>query len=195
MDKLRRSRKLQTRPGRRWRMIPGRQRQMVSRRQMAYLEAMDISVWQLRADPRGVEADVNAKASAAQGTIGLKLSPGSSGTLLVCADPADSATRLANDIVRALGSVPVWAWPEADAEAPGLPEAIEERLFTTVAIFGDDLARRLCGSEIPANLKTARLVPLPAMQDVQRHAEARRALWDTVCRSGMLNTAPIQPRG
>jgi DNA polymerase III psi subunit len=158
---------------------------------MAYLEAMDISVWQLRSIPRAAEPDLKTTAPEVQTATGLKLGPGSGGTLLLCADPADSATRLANDIVRALGSVPVWAWPETDAKAIGLAEAIEEHLFTTVAIFGDGLARQLFDNEIPASLKAAKLVPLPSMQDVQQQADARRALWDTFCRSGMVHMDPV----
>ena len=164
---------------------------MVDRRQMAYLEAMDINVWQLRATPPAAEPELKITAPEAQIAVGLKLGPGSGGTLLVCADPADSATRLANDIVRALGSVPVWAWPETDAKAVGLAEAIEEHLFTTVAIFGDGLARQLFDNEIPASLKAAKLVPLPSMQDVQQRAEARRVLWHTICRSGMVHTDSV----
>jgi DNA polymerase III psi subunit len=163
---------------------------------MAYLEAMGIGVWQLRAGARITESAVPA-ASVVQGAAGLKLGPGSGGTLMVCADPADSATRLANDIVRALANVPVWAWPEAgaNANAIGLPDAIEEHLFTTVAIFGDDLARQLFEDELPASLKAAKLILLPSMQEIQQQAEARRMLWDTFCRSGMVNTGFFRSEG
>ena len=73
---------------------------------------------------------------------GLKLGPGGGGILLICAADTDSASRLANDIGRALASVPVWAWPHCDASAVKLTDAVEENLFTAVAVFGKKLAEQ-----------------------------------------------------
>jgi len=148
---------------------------MLDRRQRAYLEAMDIPVWTLRV------AGPSAPASGAM----LKLGPGSGGVLLVCGADHESAGRLANDIVRPLSGSPVWAWPVEDGEAVALDAAVEEHLFTTVAFFGAELARQFFAGEPPAFVRSAQLVILPAMQDIQNSAEARRALWAGFCKTGM----------
>ena len=154
---------------------------MLSSRQQDYLDAMDIKVWSLR-EPIAPEAVT------ATNLAQLKLSPGSGGTLLICAADTDSASRLANDINRVMGGTPVWAWPFADTGAVNLPQAVEENLFTTVAIFGKELAAQFFDDELPGHLNSASLVLLPSMQDIQNQAEARRLLWTTFCRSGMLET-------
>jgi hypothetical protein len=145
---------------------------------------MDIGVWRLRESASVITPDTD-------GVPRLKLSPGSGGILLICDEDSDSASRLANDINRALGSLPVWAWPHTDAGGTDLTGvdligAIEENLFTTVAIFGTDLAAQFFGGEIPVNLNSAKMVLLPAMQDILDQAETRQVLWDTFCRSGMV---------
>lgn len=149
---------------------------MLSSRQHAYLRAMDIPVWNLR--------DLAASAPALD-TL-LKLGPGSGGILLVCGADHESAGRLANDIVRALNGSPVWAWPVAGEAAVSLDNAVEEHLFTTVAFFGAELAGRFFAGELPALVGSAQLVVLPAMQDIQNNATARRALWTGLCKSGMI---------
>jgi DNA polymerase III psi subunit len=146
----------------------------------AYLDAMDIEVWCLRATS-------SSAIPAIHDAPGLKLGPGGGGILLVCAADSDSDSRLASDISRALGSVPVWAWPHADADTVKLTDAIEKNLFTTVAIFGNELAARFFENELPVSLNSAELVLLPAMEDIQSRAEARRALWTTFCRSSMVS--------
>jgi len=152
---------------------------MHSSLQQAYLEAMDIAVWSLR-QPASPETGI------AKNHVQLKLSPGNAGSLLICAADTDSAGRLANDISRTLGSSPVWAWPSDDTGTVDLPSAVEDKLFTTVAIFGEELAMQMFEGELPAHLNSAKLVLLPSMQDIQNMAEARRTLWATLCRSGML---------
>ena len=148
-------------------------------KQQAYLDAMDIGVWRLRESASVITPDTD-------GVPRLKLSPGSGGILLICDEDTDSASRLANDINRVLGSVPVWAWPHTDADGVDPIGAIEENLFTTVAIFGTDLAAQFFGSEIPVSLNSAKMVLLPAMKDILGQAEARRVLWGTFCHSGMV---------
>lgn len=147
--------------------------------QRAYLDAMGIGVWNLR------ESDSPEPGVAGRHTH-LKMGPGSSGVLLICEADVDSAGRLANDINRALGSDPVWAWPGDDDVAVSLSSAIEENLFSTVAIFGKALAMQLFDGELPAHLNSASLVLLPSMHEIQNQAEARRALWASFCRTGML---------
>jgi DNA polymerase III psi subunit len=163
----------------------------------AYLDAMGIDVWQLR---QPLQAEVQAEAATppqattieaqAETAIQLQpatihLGPGKGGTLLICADNTDSASRLANDIERALGNGPVWAWPE-EGQQP-LESAVDEQLFTVVAIFGDTLAGQFFAGSTPASIKTARLVLLPSMQDVLTSAKSRRQLWDIFCREGMVS--------
>jgi DNA polymerase III psi subunit len=158
---------------------------MISSRHQAYLEAMDIGVWCLR---EGILPETPATAS----SPGLKLGPGGGGILLVCAVDSDSASRLASDIGRAMGSNPVWAWPCTDANASLLPKAIEDNLFTTVAIFGEELAGTFFDGELPASLNAANIVLLPAMQDIQNNADARKLLWGALCRSGMVSAGDQQ---
>ncbi len=153
--------------------------------------AVDVAVDEPVDEPVDAPVEMPAEviADTAAGMPGLKLGPGRGGILLVCAQDSDSASRLANDISRALGSVPVWAWPDTDAgsEAVKLPDAVEENLFTTVAIFGAELAQRFFPGDLPSSLHAANLVRLPAMQDISAQAEARRALWAALCRSGMVS--------
>jgi len=154
--------------------------EMLDSRQQAYLDAIDIGVWRLR-KPLMPESVVTEKATQ------LKLGPGSGGILLICAADTDTAGRLANDIKRALGSAPVWAWPSADSDVVNLSLAVKENLFTTVAIFGRELAAQFFDDEPPVHLVSAKLVLLPSMQDIQNRAEARRELWSAFCGSGMLD--------
>jgi len=152
---------------------------MSANRQQDYLDAMDITVWSLREPARPETVVVEDQAR-------LKLGPGSGGILLICTADSDSAGRLANDINRVLGGTPVWAWPYPDDGAVDLSCAVEKNLFTTVAFFGEELALQFFGGELPANLNSAKLVLLPSMHEIQNQGEARRALWVTFCKSGML---------
>jgi len=155
---------------------------------------MEIGVWTLREEvsPSVSSAPVQSQptsspaTSAADRVPGLKLGSGSGGILLICAADTDSASRLATDISRALGNVPVWAWPDADDAAIELTSAVEDKLFTTVAIFGNELAEQFFDGELPASLNSAKVVLLPAMHDLQSGAEARQALWTIFCRAGMV---------
>lgn len=146
-------------------------------RQEAYLDAMGIEVWRLR---EAASDTVPESVCAPQ----LKLSPGSGGILLICDEDTDSVSRLANDINRALGSVPVWAWP--DDGGVELGDAVEEHLFTTIAIFGQGLATRFLGADLPVSLNSAKVVLLPEMRDILGRAQTRLSLWNTLCRSGMV---------
>jgi len=152
---------------------------MIETKQQAYLDAMGIPVWTLRETPAIETPPVEYNRS-------LKLGPGSGGILLICATDTDSASKLANDIGRVLGRVPVWSWPD-DGEGTVAPAvAVDENLFTTVAIFGTALAEQFFGSELPLNLNSANLVLLPSMRDLETGAEARQSLWADLCRSGMV---------
>ncbi len=167
--------------------------QMINERQQAYLDAMGIEVWALRevAPPQqfvdGSSIDNNYDHSHSNSIdTRLKIGSGSGGILLICAVDVDSASRLANDISRALGSVPVWAWPDDEPSAINLESAVDERLFTTVAVFGDELAGQLFEGTLPDAVNSAKLVMLPSMQALQSSSDARRSLWATFCRAGMV---------
>lgn len=159
----------------------------IDSRQLAYLDAMDIGVWRLRDAPK-----LEVQQPVVANMPGLKLGPGGGGNLLICAVDSDSASRLANDISRAMGSNPVWAWPHDDSNAVMLPTAIDDNLFTTVAIFGAELAGAIFGGDLPASLNSANIVLLPAMQDLQDSADARKLLWSKLCRSGMVSAGDQQ---
>lgn len=159
--------------------IPAPVVEMLDSRQQAYLDVMDIGVWTLRKPPM-LESVVTEKATQ------LKLGPGSGGILLICAADTDTAGRLANDINRALGGAPVWAWPSSESGGVDLGLAVNENLFTLLAFFGKELAARFFDGEPPAHLSSAKLVLLPSMQEIQSLAEARRELWAAFCGSGML---------
>jgi len=157
---------------------------MIETRQQAYLDAMGIPVWTLRETPAETPA---IETPPVENTRSLKLGPGSGGILLICAADTDSASKLANDISRALGKVPVWSWPEDGEDAVEPAVAVDENLFTTVAVFGTELAEQFFGSELPVNLNSASLVLLPSMRDLETRAEARQSLWADLCRSGMVS--------
>lgn len=153
---------------------------MPDSRQRAYLDAMGIEVWSLRHSPDQPSPDTLDEP-------GIKLGPGDGGILLICTHDTDSASRLANDIERALGNVPVWAWPQKDQAPVHLKTAVDEHLFTTVAIFGEELASRFYAGELPGNVNSAKLVLLPSMQDIQSSPAMRKRLWKVFCRSGMVD--------
>ena len=148
--------------------------------QHAYLDAMGIPVWTLREMPCN-------EPLVSECELSLKLGSGSGGILLICGTDTDSATKLANDISRSLGRVPVWSWPDDGEDAVKPAVAVDENLFTAVAVFGVGLAQQIFGRKLPANLNSANLVLLPSMNDLETGAGARQALWAELCRSGMVS--------
>jgi len=138
---------------------------MAELRRRAYLEAMGFDVWLRR--PSGPEPGR------------LVVGPGSGSTLLVCAAPAASGGRLAADIARAIGSEPVWAWPDpkGDPGRPGVEEAVGDGLFTRLLVFGEDLARELFGAEAPRIVGSAAVAVLPDLDELAVSGSARRTLW------------------
>jgi DNA polymerase III psi subunit len=193
---------------------------VIEERQRAYLEAMNIPLWELRDQPveihtpvvevplqvektpaaptpavSQVEVETTGGEAAAEHqktkksashTPGLNLGPGAGGVMLVCAKDSDSSSKIANDISRALGKMPVWAWPDAAEQSVSPADAVNENLFTCVAVFGEALSHLLFGDEIPGSLGSAKLVQLPAMSELASSASARRELWSVLCRSGMI---------
>jgi hypothetical protein len=131
-------------------------------------------------------APAEPPADASSATAGIRLGPGRDGILLVCAGDDEPASRLASDITRALGTVPVWAWPGAGAEAVSIESAVEENLFTEVAVFGADLAASLFPGGVPAKVGAASVVQLPSMAAIREQAGSKRSLWNALCRAGMV---------
>jgi hypothetical protein len=113
----------------------------------------------------------------------LQVGPGRGSTLLVCSSPADSASKFAADVVRALGGDPAWAWPargvgrDAGGDSCPLEEAVGARLITRVLVFGDDAVRWLFQGEIPAVVGSATVTPLAGLGEISRRGVAKRALW------------------
>jgi hypothetical protein len=144
-------------------------------RRLAYLEALEIPVWL----QRGQAQPASPK--------GLRLGPGSSGLLLVCASQEQPASALANDIVRVLPETPVWAWPELNGGGQPIAAVVEEHLFTTVLLFGEALAEQVLGQAVPERLAQARLLPVPALGNLGEDATVRRQFWRTLCQQGLVS--------
>ncbi len=142
-------------------------------RRRAYLEAMGFDVWVSK------QAAVASGSEAAAGPARLVIGPGAGSMLLVCPGPEAIAGRLAADIVRTVGRDPVWAWPDPDAggQGPTLAEAVADRLFTQLLVFGDSLAATLFGGPAPEVLGSSAVGVGPGLDDLAERPEARRALW------------------
>jgi len=149
-------------------------------RRRAYLEAMGFDVWVSK------HAAAAAGAETAAGPARLVIGPGAGSTLLVCPGPEAIAGRLAADIVRAVGSDPVWAWPDPDAatQGPTLADAVGDRLFTRLMVFGESLADALFGGPAPEVLGSSAVGVAPGLDDLAERPEARRALWRLICGRG-----------
>jgi hypothetical protein len=178
-------------------------------RRRAYLEALGFDVWVARsAAPGGgaqpaasfdapLEASFDALADHQHGRI--QVGSGRGSTLLVCSSAADSASKFAADVVRALGGDPAWAWPIRDlgrgmgpgagGDHPTLEAAIGARLITRVLVFGDDTVRWLFQGEIPPVVGSATVTPLAGLGEISRHAAAKRALWRCL-QDPLRNAAP-----
>jgi len=162
-------------------------------RRRAYLEALGFDVWVVRsAAPAGgaqsaalfdapFEAPFDALADNQHGRI--QVGSGRGSTLLVCSAAADSASKFAADVVRALGGDPPWAWPVsgvgsgAGGDHLTLEAAIGARLITRVLVFGDDTVRWLFQGAIPPVVGSATVTPLAGLGEISLHAAAKRALW------------------
>lgn len=142
-------------------------------RRRAYLEAMGYDVWV--AKPPG------------PGPVRLVIGPGGGGDLLVCAAPDESSSKLAADIARVLGNDPVWAWPDPNGESdrPTVEEAVTDRLFTQMVVFGAGLARDLFGSQPPEVLGSSAVRIAPALDELAVRGTAKRAFWRLI--GGRLN--------
>jgi hypothetical protein len=142
-------------------------------RRRAYLEALGFDVWVPRLGTPAGSLITGCP------TGRLQLGPGQGSTLVVCATAEDSATRFAGDLARALGSDPVWAWPDrqATADALALEEAIGVRLITRVIVLGAEPARWLFADTVPAVVGSAAVAIAASVNELGARGAARRALW------------------
>lgn len=137
---------------------------MIENRQHAYLEAMGFDVWVARPPPPDWSR--------------LEIGPGEGSTLLVCESQDACSTPLAVDIVRAVGGEPAWAWPDPDpANGTKLEDAIESRLFTRLVVFGEELARKMFGGDIPTILVSSSISVSPGLDELAVRGNAKQALW------------------
>lgn len=137
---------------------------MIEARRRAYLEALGFDVWVARPSPPQ------------RGQILLGSNPAS--TLLICAAPADGATKLAGDLVRALGGRASWAWPDSGGgEGIELAVAVERHLITRIVLFGSEPTRWLFPSDVPKALGTAAVRVAPGLDELSVRGRAKQSLW------------------
>lgn len=154
---------------------------MIDPQRQAYLEAMGFDVWM--AKPSAPERDR------------LLVGSGQGSTLLVSESSPERNPLLAGDVARAVGGDPVWAWsdPEGHAENPRLAEAVEQRLFTRLVVFGDSLAARLMGKDRPAVLGSAAVLVCEPLEDLAVSGTAKKRLWTALASPAA--TAPENSTG
>lgn len=149
---------------------------MIEARRRAYLEAMGFDVWVARSAVQPI-----AQAISQSGL--LVVGPGQGSTLLVCASAAETASKFAADLTRALGGDPAWAWPDRGGDGDGggdslgLEAAIGARLITRVMIFGADTARWLFDGAVPEVVASAAVSALDGLEEMAVRGAAKRALW------------------
>jgi hypothetical protein len=135
---------------------------------LAYLDAMEIDCWVPRRQPQAEAARI-------------RVGPGDGGVLLLCEEPGQSATPLAADVARFLGSGVTWGWPGGQGTPGGgeltLKDAIDQRLFTRVVFFGRDLMVSIAGPDAPPVLGSAELIDAGDMDRLSASGTARKALW------------------
>ena len=141
---------------------------MTEARRRAYLEAMGFDVWE-RKPPPPIENR-------------LVVGPGRGSTLLVCAKPELSASKLAADIARAIGDEPVWAWPDPEGlpHNPDLEQAVRDGLFTRVFIFGEKTRSRLVSADPVEVVASSRVLAVTDLEDIAVRGEAKRRLWQLI---------------
>jgi len=142
-----------------------------------YLERMGIPVWISRPQPAAEDA----------GHTSLALGPGNGSSLFLCESREAAAGRLAADLARIPARPPVWAWPVAEGAEDGLTlaAAVNDRLFTAVVVFGEDLGRRLLGGPPPEMLGPARVLVVESLEQLAASPVARRDCWRAMVSGGI----------
>lgn len=147
----------------------------------AYLDAMGITVWTRREPPQiaPAPAETPAKTSRAKATkaLGLSLGPGQGSCLFLCGSEDETATPLAADLARIVSGAPVWAKTALGGDGVALEAAVEERLFTSVVIFGQAQALLALGGAAPERCGAARVVVVPELKRLATDPEARKSCW------------------
>lgn len=150
---------------------------------LAYLDALGIDVWV----PREPRAPAEPEREA--GGPVLVLGTGDGDILCVVASPEEAGLDLVGDIGRAMRSAPVWAWPAGapgfGAEAVSLEEAVADRLFTRMLVFGEGVASVLFGARRPDSLGTAGVHFVPGVARLGTDREAKRILWALMQKHGI----------
>jgi len=150
-----------------------------------YLKALGIDVWIPRRpgfpDAQGtVPSQRESRAGALTRTSPalFVIGPGNSNTLLLCGSAAEAATVLAADIARCLDCEPVWGWPAQSPAEQGTPleQAIEERLFTRLVVFGVGLVDDGGETDSPA-IRSARRIQADPIEVLLTSGSAKQKLW------------------
>lgn len=147
---------------------------MIAARKQAYLDALAIPVWVRKDLPDRVPQFRPA---------GLAVGPGTGQVLMICARVEQPSAQIASDIARSLKYEPVWAWLSAQEPAVAMADAVVERLFTTIIIFGKDVASALFDGQPPTTVHSARLLVVPATEELQASPSQRKVLWRLLCNS------------
>ncbi len=141
---------------------------MIESQRRAYLDALGFDVWVARpAEPARDR---------------LVISPGRGSILLICDSPIVSVTKLAGDITRALGGSPVWAWPDPEGgpDSPTVEDAVIDRMFTRVIVFGAGLGEQLFGVTIPEILVSSAVSVTAAIDDLAVRGSQKKGLWELI---------------
>lgn len=155
-------------------------------RRLAYLDAMEIDVWvprgsQLAESPRDEVADIGGPL--------LVLGDGDGDILCVAGSAREAHLRLATDIGGAMREMPVWSWPRSAKEDAALSmsvdDAVADRLFTRVLVFGEDLSETLFDGLAPDSVGTARVHVVPGLDQLANDRAAKRILWALMLEHGI----------
>lgn len=146
-------------------------------RRRAYLDAMGFDVWSVKPPAPACNR--------------LVLQPGDGDTLLVCAQPENTAGRFAGDLARVLDGQVVWAWPDPEGGAanPTLEEAVQQHLFTRVVLFGEEMGRRVAEGEIPLAVCSAQILVTEHLPDLADRGRSKLEFWNLLCESGAVKSA------
>lgn len=109
--------------------------------------------------------------------LGLSIGPGQGSCLFLCGSEDDTTTKLASDLARLPGGAPVWAQTALSGEGVALDAAVEERLFTSVVIFGQAQALLALGGAAPEQCGAARIVVVPELKRLAADPAARKSCW------------------
>jgi hypothetical protein len=164
---------------------------------LAYLEALGIPSWERRSMPQALENPATEQPAEPpveavqpstndQGGLNWAIGAGDSPCLLLVDDAGQSALDIANDLGRALGQVPVWAWPEESARGTDLEQLAADRLLTGIVFFGPALANLAFRGVAPERIGQAKVTVLPDLTTLKVSAEARKACWSSLLAAGVV---------